>query len=645
MADETPRHNVIIFVADGLRAGSVNPTDAPTMYQLEHQGVQFLNSHSLFPTVTTANASAIATGHGLGDTGDFANNLFVGFPVDSPDANGATLTPELEDDIVLRQLNGRWGGDYLPELSLLACARINGCQTAVIGKVGPALIQDVTQANTGQPRTIIVDDLTGSSRGVALPPGIAELFTNKSLPTRTPDRSNGNAKTNRLANGNHGDNLNPGTLAANVAQQNYFASVLTDVILPAFQAKTNGFVIVFWSRDPDGTQHNQGDSLNSLTNGINGPTSKAGVKNADNDLRKIWEALNKLGLATTTDVFVTADHGFDTISKHEVDASGTPTTSYAASFIYRGAKDYPEVQTNFLPYGFLAIDLANFLRTNFPGEPWPLFDSDRTEGAHYVQVDPANTATSSGVLQRPSNGKGLIGGTGQVKGPADFSVVITPSGGSDLIYVPNPRNSKLVPDIVDFLTRQDYVSGVFVDRRFGNVPGALSFTNIDLVGAAKTPRPAIIVNFRSFSFPADAADPLQHGVIVADTDLQEGQGNHGGFDRAATFNFMAACGPDFKTNYADPAPVSNRDIAPTLLQILKLHITPHGPLTGREIEEALAGQPDASTNLILHGTDTSSAAKNGLQTLLNWQEYQGRRYFDAAGFAGRTLGLRDSDGR
>ena len=34
---------------------------------------------------------------------------------------------------------------------------------------------------------------------------------------------------------------------------------------------------------------------------------------------------------------------------------------------------------------------------------------------------------------------------------------------------------------------------------------------------------------------------------------------------------MAAIGPDFKTGFADPAPVSNADIAPTLAHILGLH--------------------------------------------------------------------------
>src|ERR1700747_1324932 len=59
--------NIIIFVADGLRYGSVNPEDAPTMYALRQEGTYFSNSHAVFPTFTTPNASAIATGHYLGD--------------------------------------------------------------------------------------------------------------------------------------------------------------------------------------------------------------------------------------------------------------------------------------------------------------------------------------------------------------------------------------------------------------------------------------------------------------------------------------------------------------------------------------------------------------------------------------------------
>ena len=49
--------------------------------------------------------------------------------------------------------------------------------------------------------------------------------------------------------------------------------------------------MVYWSRDPDGSQHNQGDSFVRLQPGINGPTSLAGIRNADGNLRRPREAL------------------------------------------------------------------------------------------------------------------------------------------------------------------------------------------------------------------------------------------------------------------------------------------------------------------------------------------------------------------
>lgn len=75
------RRNVIIFVSDGMRHGSVSAEATPTLWAVRTQGVYFQNSHSLFPTFTTANASAIATGHGLGDTGDFSNTIWTGYPI------------------------------------------------------------------------------------------------------------------------------------------------------------------------------------------------------------------------------------------------------------------------------------------------------------------------------------------------------------------------------------------------------------------------------------------------------------------------------------------------------------------------------------------------------------------------------------
>jgi predicted AlkP superfamily pyrophosphatase or phosphodiesterase len=119
----------------------------------------------------------------------------------------------------------------------------------------------------------------------------------------------------RGENGKAGDFQTPGTLQANATQQDYFVEVITKVVLPWFKERAKPFVLVFWSRDPDGTQHNQGDSLSRLIPGINGPTSLAAIRNADHDLAALLVALKTLGLTATTDVILTADHGFSTISK------------------------------------------------------------------------------------------------------------------------------------------------------------------------------------------------------------------------------------------------------------------------------------------------------------------------------------------
>src|ERR1700709_2729208 len=106
---QQPR-NIIIFVADGLRYGSVEPGNMPNMFKLKSEGVDFTNSHSLFPTITTVNASAIATGHYIGDTGDVGNGLYTGVPMLT--GNGSPIAA-LENDAVLAEMNQKFGGNYL----------------------------------------------------------------------------------------------------------------------------------------------------------------------------------------------------------------------------------------------------------------------------------------------------------------------------------------------------------------------------------------------------------------------------------------------------------------------------------------------------------------------------------------------------
>src|SRR3981189_2555584 len=125
--------NVVVFVFDGLRGGSVNATDAPTMDWIRNHGVSFVNSHSLFPTFTTANASAIATGHYLGDTANFCTTFYIGQPIFLSGNFGraaGTYSPYIENDSVLFHLASVYNESDPNELKPLSAARAQGFNTA-----------------------------------------------------------------------------------------------------------------------------------------------------------------------------------------------------------------------------------------------------------------------------------------------------------------------------------------------------------------------------------------------------------------------------------------------------------------------------------------------------------------------------------
>ncbi|WP_298255440.1 alkaline phosphatase family protein [Bradyrhizobium sp.] len=583
-------HNIILFVPDGLRGRIVRPETAPAMAEVRDRGVNFKNSHSMFPTFTTANASAIATGHYLGDTGDFANTIYTGYPV-AP-ANG-TVTPFLESDPVILDADAHFGGDYLNEDTILKMARAKGFSTAAIGKLGPTLIFDHTdKIGTEGTHSIVFDDATGRKNGVPLSEEIKAALTKAGLPLATPSRGE---------NGKAGNATTAGTLVPNTVQQAYFVDVATKVLLPLFKARNTPFVLVFWSRDPDGSQHNNGDSLNTVTPGINGPTSLAGIKNADNNLAALRKALDDLGLAADTNIIIASDHGFSTISKQ----SKTSAAAKAA---------YDDTPKDFLPLGFVALDLAKALDL-------PLFDPNNS-----------NAKVADGA--HPKAGNGLLGAD-----PSKPELVVATNGGSDLIYLPK-RDKKLARRAIEALLKQDYVSGIFVDDKLGRFRGTLEMSQIGLKGKAATPTPSIVVNFRSYAKGCD--EPSNCSVEVADTVLRQGQGMHGSFGRGDTLNFMAAIGPDFKAGYVDPLPVNNADVGMTIAGLLGLHNASNGGLTGRMMSEAL---PNGIVPKSADGTIISKPTANGLRTVAKYQRVLSQRYFDAAGFPGRTVGLDVESGK
>ena len=568
-APAKPQRNIIIFVADGLRYGSVEPGNMPNLTRVKTEGVDFTNSHSLYPTVTTVNASAIATGHYIGDTGNFGNTLWTAQPMISLKGSPVGF---LEEDVVLDEMNQKFGGNYLSETTLIAAARAQGFNTAIIGKEGPARIQDSTAAGDGS-QTLIIDDSTGHEGGLGLPAWFTREMKAAFVAPAAP-------KSN----------------VPNIEQEVWQMKAATRIVLPHFKDAGKPFALLFWSRDPDVSQHGTKDSVGEYKPGINGPSGKAGTRNADTTLGELLAALKEQGLDQTTDVFVTADHGFLTVAHT---SATSPSTKLGIA---------PSTET---APGFLATDLSVGLGlpARNPGDTGPAIDF--------------------------SNGGKLSGGSGFLgRDPAKPEIIVASNGGSDLIYLPGANAKALAGDVVSFLTTQDYVGAIFVNDKLGKFPGALSMSDVNLIGGARTPVPSIYVSFRSFA--QECENPLQCAVGVHDTSLATGQGSHGSLSRAETRNFMAAIGPDFKAGYADPAPISNADIAPTLAAIAGITLPAKGKLKGRVISEALVGGMEPN---VTRRTIASAPAANGLSTILNLQQVGENRYFDAAGFAGRAVGL------
>jgi hypothetical protein len=261
--------------------------------------------------------------------------------------------------------------------------------------------------------------------------------------------------------------------------------------------------------------------------------------------------------------------------------------------------------------GFVSIDLAKALNL-------PLYDPNDK-----------NAKVADNV--RPKAGNGLLG-----ENPEKPDVVVATNGGSDLIYIPS-KDKKLADRVIKALLEQDYVSGIFVNDELGPFPGVLAMSTLGLKGKAVVPHPSIVVNFRSWS--SGCEEPTNCSVQVADTVLRQGQGMHGSFSRGDTLNFTAAIGPDFKAGFVDPLPVSNADVGVTAAKLMGLTQKAKGSLVGRVMTEAM---PNGATPKGFSGTVKSQPSATGLRTVLMFQRVGAQRYFDAAGFPGRTLGL-DAD--
>lgn len=263
---------ILVVVMDGLRPDSINAQDTPTLLKLRQEGVTYLNSHSVFPTVTRVNAAAISTGMYPQSNGLVSNSMFV------PSVNPSRAF-NTSEHLELLKLRDTSGGRMLFARSMAERLHERGMKFVAVssGSTGSALLLN--------PRA---------------PEGIGVLINGSFEPGR------------RVA---YPDDINTTILSrfgAAPTEENSVAVDWADRVLRDYVLKElRPDVLIDWQTEPDGSEHRTGTG--------SAETRKA-LANNDRNLALTLERLRELGLADKTDVIVLSDHGF---SRHDFRTNAT----------------------------------------------------------------------------------------------------------------------------------------------------------------------------------------------------------------------------------------------------------------------------------------------------------------------------------
>ncbi len=256
--------HVVLVVWDGMRPDFATEKNAPALWKLARGGVTFRNHHSVYPTLTTVNAAALATGVFPGRSGPIGNYEYLpGISKDKP--------ARMDGGEMVRAADKLSGGRFFAVPTIAELVQARGGTTAVAGTKSAPLLFDRKNGNRKGNSVTLVE-------GVALPTS-AQAKIEKTL-GRYP-------QTEELPS---------------VAQDRWTTRALTEVLwkegVPEFS--------VLWMGDPDRSEH--ADAPGS-------EKALAAIKSTDANLAMVLKALEEKGVRSQTDVLVASDHGFSTIAR------------------------------------------------------------------------------------------------------------------------------------------------------------------------------------------------------------------------------------------------------------------------------------------------------------------------------------------
>ncbi|HYR79529.1 MAG TPA: alkaline phosphatase family protein, partial [Candidatus Dormibacteraeota bacterium] len=307
---------MILMIWDGLRPDLVTQRDTPNLYRMAREGVRFDRHHSIFPTLTMVNATALATGAPPGINGLEGNVFYLAADatpapapvVADPSQPGTAsagniqasskiskeITKESKGQLISAEgakaivdLNGPSGfkGRLIGLDTIAQEVEREGGYIAIVGKQGPTAVFDNRvesvvdgKDSLGQPHRdylFVSDDMAD--------PGPEAEKIRSAMP---PESKSGVHDSER---------------------DRYFARVVVENAIPAAKRAAEAgrpALVVFWQHNPDLTQHMAG--LGTM------PAMEA-LTLCDNNLMHIRASIDALGIGDRTDLMVVSDHGFATI--------------------------------------------------------------------------------------------------------------------------------------------------------------------------------------------------------------------------------------------------------------------------------------------------------------------------------------------
>ena len=260
---------VVVVIWDGMRPDFVTEQNCPTLYQLSKAGVTFAHHHSVYPSATEVNGTAISTGAYPAHDGIVGNHEYR--PDIDPLREVRTEAPE-----TAKKGDALTDGHYLPMPTLAEIVRGTGRKAVVAGAKPVALLPDRAPRKNG-------DSGANIFAGSTWPKELLATLTNRFGPYPK-------------------DGLNPPTRS----------DWTTKALIEVLWAENVPDFTFLWINEPDASQH--------LT-GPGSKTSLAAIRSADENLARIVKALESHGIREATDIIVASDHGCSTLeSVHDVGA-------------------------------------------------------------------------------------------------------------------------------------------------------------------------------------------------------------------------------------------------------------------------------------------------------------------------------------